>query len=794
MIRNYWLVALRNLRHERTYAIINVTGLAIGLAICLLVMAYIVDEWSFDNFHAGRDQTYRIVQVIPESDPPFRSGTPFPVRPMLIDNVPDIETVVQVVAGEEAIVSAGGRNFRERITFADPEFFQLFSFRLLRGEPENALANPTSIVLTKSSAERIFGSTDVIGKELALAISGQKNTYVVSAVTEDTPANSSIEYGAVLLTSEISKYYDYKLGWNLTWAETYVRLRAGVDVHKVTADIVAAAQIAPKAAGSEEKWIYDLQPITSMHLDPSVDGATRTASPVNSYLLGGIGLIVLVLACINFTTLAIGRSQRRIREIGVRKVMGATEVQLYGQLLSEAAIISLLSLVVAFVLAELALPIFNSLSGKTLSSVIATNGVWSLGLVALVLLTALLAGGYPAFVLTRTSTVSSVRGHANLLSGGTLTRTLVGLQFFLSAALIVVALTMSRQLEFMRTAPVGFGKEQLVLLQLRGASGDEKMSIIERLRNTLHESDGVLSVCASGTSFNGGGMRNGLKVGPDSVDFMVFLNPVDYEYLSTMQVELTRGTGFRSGVSKSLDQFIVNETFTKALGWDNPIGQAVPGIDGSEIIGEVRDYHIRSLVNKIEPIALVQVEAGSSWAGMVRFAFLRLSTDNIPATMKRISDAWRQIAPNLPFDYEFMDEHIAAQYRSYQRWATIMQQAALLAVVVACFGVFGLTALAITRRRKELGIRKVLGARSGQLVTLLNREFVVLAVVGNLIAWPIAYYGVNRWLQGFAYRTPLSLWPFALGIVLLLGIVIVTVSVQTVRASFSNPVEAIRCE
>ncbi len=794
MIRNYLAVALRSLRAEKSYAVVNIFGLAIGLAICLLVMAYIVDEWSFDRFHEGRDRLFRLLQVVTEPGQQLYAGTPFPVRPMLLDNVPNLEAVAQLTGSDDAIIGVGGKNFRDQVCFADPEFFTVFSFKLLSGNRATALSDRSSIVLTASSAQRLFGSTDIVGQSLTVTIAGRQHSYVVSAVIEDTPANSSITYASILRCEEFGKYFDWQLGWNLTCAETFIRLRPGVRPQEAEADIQAAANIVPRRAGSDRDWVYTLQPLDQIHLSPEIESDARTTAPANFYLLGGIGLIVLILACINFTTLAIGRSQRRIREIGVRRVLGARDAQLYGQLLAEALVVSILALLLALALAELALPMFNALAGKSISSVLLTNGLWTLAIIALVILTALLAGGYPALVLTRASAVQAVRGRAQLLSGGFATRLLVTLQFTLSAVLIVISLTMSRQLEYLHHAPVGFDREQLVMLDLRGVNGDDRLAIIERLRASLTPSAGVLSVSASGTSFTGGGVRNGLPYGPDSTLFTVFLNTVDHEYLSTMNLELLKGTPFRAGMRHSRDQVIVNETFAKTLGWEDPLGKAVPGFDNSEIVGVVRDYHIRSLSEPIEPIALLHVQSGNEWSGAIRFAFVRIRPEQIAVTMKNIQEAWLRIAPALPFSYEFMDEHIEAQYRRFDRWAGIVRSAAALAVIVACFGVFGLTALAVARRRKEIGVRKVLGAKSFQLVTLLNRDFLILVAAANLIAWPLAYFAVGHWLAGFAYRVGFSVWPFALGLTLLLTIVLATASVQSLRAALTNPTEVLRTE
>ncbi len=795
MLRNYLVVALRNLRRERSFALINIFGLAIGLAICLLVMAYVVDEWTFDSFHANADCVFRVNAVAPEDNRP-QVNTPFPLRDLILDSAPSqVEGVVQWISMVGALVTSDQQSVRTMVSFADSGFFEVFSFSLLAGDSSRALGDPGGLVLSADFSQRLFGSADPVGRRLSVKLGDRDAQFVVTAVAAPVPDNSTLEFQLLLPMSAMNRFFRSSPTWNTSWPETFVLARPGSDRAELLARINSAAASVPRQVSAQGPRLFELQPLTDLHLRPDIDGsAPNTSSPTYSLVLCLVAFVILETACINFTTLAIGRAQRRVREIGTRKVMGAGTRQIIFQILGETIVISVLAMIVAFVLAELSLPYFNTLSGKSLSSIVSATGAWGLLTIWLVFVAAFFAGFYPALVLSRVKMTDAMRGKAILLTGKLATRVLVVAQFTISAALIVITICLLRQIDFVLHSSLGFEREGLVMLRLEGSAA-ERFTLIERLRAALGPSDGILSVAASSADFTGGGVRKSNRVGPDSSEFSVFINPVDQEYVKTMGLQIVDGSDFdRSAAPGVGSRVIVNETFVRQMNWENPIGRTTPLLDDARIVGVVKDYHIQPFSQAIEPIALVETRAGDDWAESLQFALLRLETRKIAAALARIQTVWSGIAPHLPFDYEFMDSHIEAQYRSYLRWAAIIRAAATLAIVVACFGVFGLTALAAHRRRKELIIRRILGAKSRQLILSFYREFALLALIGAALGMPLAYWFAQRWSAEFVYRAAPSFWPYVIGGAALLGVVLATVTVQAARAASSNVAEIIHCE
>lgn len=797
MLKNYVLVAIRNLRRERLYAVINIVGLAIGLGICLLVMAYVVDEWNFDNFHANGDRLYRANKLVESASEDLReASTPFPLGEFLGQQVPEIDQTVRVIPMLEGIVSANHRAFRESISFADQNFFDVFTFPLRVGDSATALNDLASVVISASMAERLFGKADPIGQRVRLDLATKSNEFVVTGVAEDSPANSSLKFTVLATIGGLGRFINVDQGWGTSWPETYVLLKPNANIDIVGDKLATLGNKIPRVSANVAGWGIQLQEMDDIHLDPDVSGtAANVSSPTYSTVLALIGLVILELACINFTTLSIGRAQRRVREMGVRKVSGAGARQITGQILGETAVIAVISLLVAFVLAELLLPHFGSLTGKQFDSLIQSMGWWNLLLVWLVVITTLCAGGYPALIMSRIKSIEAVGGKARFLTGRNSTRGLVVLQFVISAALIAVVLSMSNQINYALTAPLGFNRESLLMVGLSG-TGAERLATVERLRQSLTHSGEVVSVSASGTDFSGGGVRIGNRVGPDSSSFTAFINAVDPSYITTMGLELIEGNDFPTvaGAQDGYARVIVNETFVREMKWQDAIGREMPLMRDSRIVGVVRDFHIQPFNSLIEPVALVEANLTNDLGENLAFALVRLGKVDVAKAVWRIENVWQEIAPQYPFDYEFMDAHIESQYRAYTRWADIVRDSTLVAVAIAAFGVFGLTALAISRRRKELGIRRILGARTIQLVSMFYREFAVLVVAGNLIAIPIAYWSVQHWLSGFVYRAAISPLPFFMGLALLLGIVIITVSLQAFKASSTNVSEVIRYE
>lgn len=797
MLRNYFLVAIRSLRRERLYAAINVIGLAVALTLALLALAYVKHERSYDRFHSNSDRLFRINYLIPQENGRIQrsAGTAFVLAPILREQLPDIATTVATADLPEAIVQYDRHNFREPVFFADSQFFSTFSFPLIDGDPSTALQNPNSVVLTEKLATKYFGDVRPVGKIITISIRGKQELYEVTGVCRNVPGNSSQQFDLVIPLRKLFSLYEgvFKFGWNLTWPTTYVLLRDGVSVADVNAKLEALALTLPVDADGKLKILFGLQPIADMHFDHAIDNAPPNASrPLYSFILAGLALLVLLLACINFMTLAIGRSQTRTKEVGIRKVLGARSDQVIGRFLGEAILLCLIATLIAFVTAELLLPAFNELSGKQISPSIWMDATTILSILLLVIFTGLVAGGYPAIVLARARLRDSVKGKAAFLTTGAVTRTLVVFQFWLSIALIVSTFVMSNQIDYLQSVPIGFDKEHLLLVKL-GGTGEEKLKTVQLLRNQLSGNPSVRSISAASRSFDGTGMANGDYL-PDSTIFVVYANPADEHFVKTMGLTIIEGSNFTGNVSAdSLEPLLVNETLVRRLKWSSAIGQRVPGITDGRVIGVVNDFNFRSLSEPIEPVVIPFADP-QGWGAEVRFAYLRISPERIPATIESIRKAWQAVAPNFPCEFQFMDDHIDAQYRFEQRWWKIIGMAAVLAVLIACFGTFGLTALAVARRRKEISVRKVLGASSQQIVTLMSSEFLKLAIIGNLLAWPAAYFATRHWLSGFAYHLDPSLLPFLLAAILTVTIVLLTVLVQAVRAAQANPVESLRYE
>lgn len=795
MLKNYIVVALRNLRRERLYAAINVIGLAVALTICLLAFAYIEHEWSFDRFHEKADSLYRVNYLIPTPNGEMQrfSSSAFVLAPILQEQLPEVAAVVRVTDNNDAIIQKDGAEFIEEFVWADSQFFAVFSFPLIAGNPASALNSPNSVVISQRLATKYFGNESVLGEILPMTIDGVPQDLEVTGVCENVPGNSTLEFDMVIPVQQLFALQPelHTVGWQLSWPAAYVELRPGVSEVDVDAKLKSLAATLPLNGGEGEMFSLGLQPITDIHFDPKA-GANRTSTPLYSYVLAGVALLVLSLACINFMTLAVGRSQTRTKEVGIRKVLGAQRKQLIGRFLGEAAVLCFLATLVAFVAAELLLPTFNEISGKQIDRYIWFDFTAIGAAVLLIAVTSIFAGGYPATVLARTKIRDAVKGKAALLTGAGMTRALVALQFGFSIALIITAIIMSSQLQYLQSIPLGFDQEQLLMINLHG-SGEEKIRATELIRSALAGDRRVKSVSAAYRSFDGSGMTYRITL-PDSSMFTLYMNPADEYYVKTMGLGIVEGSDFTgSKFGDSLVPYLVNEEFVRKVGWTSAVGKQIPGSTDTRIIGVVNDFHFRSLTAPLEAMAIPYARS-ADWADRARLLYVRLAPGDPSPVVERIQDIWEQAAPNAPFEFQFMDEHIDAAYRAEQNWRRIISYSAILAIAVACFGAFGLTALAVARRQKEIGVRKVLGASSSQIVKLLNKEFVWLVMLGNLVAWPVAYFATRRWLEGFAYHISPTIWPFALAAVLTLMVVVATVSAQAMRAAMANPVKSLRYE
>ncbi len=801
MWKNYTRVALRTMRRHAIYTGINVSGLALGNACCILMLAFVRHEWGYDTFHEKTDRIHRVVSVQQDRTGKVKrtARVPAPLAPALTEEYPGIVQHVRLMEGR-AVVQQGDQVFREEMLFVDASMLEVFSFPLRRGDPVEALSDLYSVVLSASMAEKYFGEDDAIGQVLQVAIGGDEvQDYTVTGVAEEIPSQSSIAFDFLARLEPHPNYRQMGENWTSSFLNTYVVLATpafaeGFEaqslpfVEKYFAEWLSKGRERGTLTEGRDAWQLELQPITAVHLDPDVQWGLLPASHVqSSYVLAGIALLVLLIACINFVTLALARSTSRAKEVGVRKVVGALRGQVVRQFWGEAFLMSLLALLLGFGLALLSLSTFNTLADKSLSLGMLVEGPMLLGLSGVVLVVGLLAGGYPALVLARYRPVDVLKGQ---LKTGRYRwgRPLVVVQFALSIALIINTLIMAQQLAFMHTKDLGFDTEQVAVIPMRGAQ-QQAEHLREVLRQEALQREDIVQVASVNNVFTRGWMSTTVTVEDDPIRLFIYW--VDYDFIALMGLDLQEGRAFSRDFVGDLDSaMVVNEAMQQAFAAYGQVGERLDLWEGQyPIVGAVRDFHAFSLHQAIDPSALILSEKHSLGNLLVK-----MQPDDIPATLAFLEAQWKQFIPDKPFDFVFLDESVQQQYEADARWSRIVQYAAFLAILIACLGLFGLAALSVTQRTKEVGIRKVLGASVRSLVTLLTRQFVVIIGFAIALAVPLAYFAMQRWLDDFAYRIDISWWIFLAAGAAALGVALVTVSVHVIRAALADPVDSLRYE
>jgi len=812
MLKNYFKIAVRNLLRQKVFSTINIFGLALGIACCILIALFVEHEWSFDKFHRHKGRLYRAIEVERKvgGKEDVLAFQPLPLAPALAAEFPEIEHAVRVFAGG-GTVSYGEKSFAEDFVFTDPAFLEMFDFPLVHGNPATALADPKSVVITRRIAEKYFGVENPLGKQLSTKNWSRRVgiDVVVSGVAENPPSNSSIQFDFLLHITQYPNYERNLNRWGFFNGSVYVLLKPGADgetlqsktpafVDKYWGEMRKGNQEEGRLAAGNDAVQLRFQPMTKIHLDTSINfSQEQVSNPLYAYILAGIALLVLTIACINFVTLAIARSTTRAREVGVRKVLGAHRAQLIRQFWGETMLLSAFAFVLGIVLAELLLPVFNQFTQKDLAlgAPIGRGHVITFALAGLLPLVGLLAGSYTAAFLSRFQPVTVLKGTMRLRQKSVLTRVLVVFQFGLSIFLIVCTLFMARQQHFISTRDLGYNPENVIAINTFGGAGNEGEQRMLRLRRTLSGNPQILGVTGTNASFNRGLDVNSFK--HEGAEPSAFVYRVDYDYLAVLGIKLQAGRNFsREFPSDVRNAVIVNEALVDEFEWQEPIvGRRLSGWNeknipgGPTVVGVVKNYHFLSLHQSIKPVLLL---LDPDWS--ISHALVHINSKNIPATLDWIGKKWQEVAPNTPFEYSFVNDDVRKQYEKETRWQKIFTYSATFAVLLACLGLFGLATLAASTRTKEVGIRKVLGATVTKIVMLLSREFVLLVLFANLIAWPAAYYAMNKWLQNFAYRIDISWWIFALAGGVALVIALFTVSTQAIKAALANPAEALRYE
>ncbi|TAG19593.1 MAG: FtsX-like permease family protein [Cytophagia bacterium] len=792
MFKNYLKIALRNLIKNKAFSFINITGLSIGLACCVLIFLYTKDELSFDRFHQKKDNLHLVTCKIIEKKGVERTLgiTAMTQGPSFKSEIPEIEEFVRVQRNNY-IVKKGTQTFDEKVMTVDDNFFSVFSFPLIEGSPQTVLKDINSIVLTDEMATKYFGKEDPIGKILELQMNEKFVPFTVSGIAKNSPQNSSIQF-KMLISFNYEMAQNKDDNWLWLSYPTYLVLNPKANLKAVAAKMnqvynnKASKEIEEeKKHGFDATFIYGLQPFESMHLNTDLQEVSKASNPMYSYILSGIALFILLIACINFVNLTVAQSLRRGKEIGVRKVVGGDRKQLIIQFLGESFFICLIAFTFGLFLAQLALPFFNELANKRLELNYLFDYKLVAGYTALFLLTVFTAGFYPSIVLSGFDPLKTLYNRFAHSGKNYLSKGLVVLQFSLATFMIIATFFIYKQFNFMTNKDLGYNDKNLMVVD----TGYENSKLAQTFKDEFSKIVGVQSLALRQQG------SWGTRAKSNGRDLSVEFDHIDENYLPTLQLKLAAGRNFsRDFPSDFTNSVLVNETYVKEAGWkDNGVGKTIDFFNGQvtklQIVGVVKDYHYGTVKQKIQP----EVFTAQPDKPYSRF-LIKINPENKTKTIAAIEAAYHKILPYRPFSYDFMEDLNFKNYEEEAKWKQIVTFGAILMIFIACIGLFGLTMLSIQQRTKEIGVRKVLGASIFQISSLVAKNFVGLVLIAFLFAIPAAWYAINKWLENFAYPIDISWQVFALATLLTTLIALLTVSYQAIKAALMNPVESLKTE
>lgn len=800
MLKNYIIIALRNLLRQKGYSIINISGLAIGLAAFILIVLHVVNELSYDKFHEKADRIYRIcVNGMIAGDVLNVAVSAAPTGEAMVRDIPEITKATRIDEFSQTVhfVYEDRRFFQDGLLYVDSTFFDIFSFDLIRGNPKTALVEPYSFVITKSTAEKYFGQEDPIGKTIRV---NDKRNYTVTAIVADPPENSHFDFEVLAsFTSQIkTRGKEAYENWGSLGLYTYVLLAKGANPDEVEKRFPEMYLQYMEDLSELENITFEpyLQPITKIHLHSNLMAEIETNSDISYiYTFLAIGIFILLIACINFMNLSTARSMKRAREVGLRKVVGAYRKQLIYQFIGESLILSFIGLIFAMILVEIALPVFNQLLDQKLALDLFKNIYVFIMLIGLAIIVGLIAGSYPAFYLSGFQPIKILKGtFTKSAKKSPVRNVLVIIQFTISVFLIISTGFVYNQLSFLRQKKLGFNKEHMIVIPLRGDRLRDKAEIFKSELSNLS--------CVSAVSisrFVPGRDMDGTGYVPEGYDennpVIIFTNIVDHDYISTMEMQIIEGREFSREFSTDSSAVIINETLVKKLGWDKPLGKKITGFGNNgeydlHVVGVVQDFHFRSLHDVVEP-SLMFISPDYA-----RNLNIRLHASNVQEQISSIREKWQEIESSIPFDYYFLDEDFNSQYKAEQRIGEIFIYFTVIAIFIACLGLFGLASYNAEQKTKEIGIRKALGSSVQRIVFMLSKQFTKWVFIANIIAWPVAWYFVSNWLGNFAYSIEILdyWWIFVVSALLSIFIAILTVTYQAIKAALTNPVDAIKYE
>ncbi len=813
MFRNYLTIAWRNFRKQRGLSFINIFGLAVGLASCLLITLYVLDELSYDRYNAKANRIYRIHTDVKFGGNDNQSAvTADPIGPTLKQDYPQVEQFVRLhQRGTWLVKRAGSTNSlrEDNITFADSTLFDVFTLPLISGNPKAALTSPNTIVISESAAKRHFGEQNPMGQTLTF---NNDQNFKVTGVMRDMPINS--HFRSDFFPAMLSDGYQWGQ-WLSSNHHTYIVLREGTNYRQFekNLDAVVEKYVGPEAlqfigvtmaqfrqAGN--RFRFSLMPLTDIHLYSKQAHELAPNSDVQYvYIFSIVALFILLIAGINFMNLATARSANRAKEVGVRKVLGSERQQLIGQFMTESVLMTVLAMILALIMVAVSIPFFNGLAAKQLSINSLFSPYWLPVLVLLPMAVGLLAGSYPAFFLSSFKPISVLKGRINVsFKGAGLRSGLVVFQFMMSVVLIVGTIIVYRQITYIQCKNLGFNRDQVITVNDVYAIGKQA----ETFKEEVLRLPGVVRGSISGylptpSNRNNTGFFPEGEIDQAKAVSMQYWG-VDYDYIKTFGMQLVRGRDFSQSFGSDSSGIILNETAAKLWGDKNIIGKRITefadpnakNIKVYTVIGVVKNFHFESLRQNIGALAMVL--NANSGAASFRLGGTPLNSTNLPALINQIETKWKQAAPGQPFSYAFLEDSFDAMYRAEQRIGTIALTFAVLAILIACLGLFGLAAFMAEQRTKEIGVRKVLGASVLSIASLLSRDFLKLVLIAIVIASPIAWWAMTQWLADFAYKINIEWWMFALAGTLAVGIAVLTVSFQSIKAALMNPVKSLRSE
>ena len=802
MLKNLLKISLRTLIKDKTYSFLNVTGLTIGITCSLFLLMYIMHELSYDRYHKNAPNIYRVVSNIKETDNAFTwAVAQIPLAEELRDNYPEVKNAVRFFGTGRTLYKNGEKQFyEERFFLADSTVFEMFTYNFLHGDPATALDEPFSIVLTETAAGKYFEDVSgALGQSIQNQQGEEIEEFKITGIIEDVPLNSHFIFDGLISRNTRP---DFQGSWGNFGVFTYVHLPEGYDLSKMYTSLekVIKERVDPIFEQFGISIKYELQPILDIHLHSKIQDEAEEGGDISYiYIFGSVAVFMLLIACINYMNLATARSVNRAREVGVRKVMGSMRRQLIAQFITESVVMALLAMVLSLILVYALLPFFNDLANKSLSFSYILQGPVILSLLGIVFFVGVVGGSYPAFYLSGFNPINVLKGKVTARGGSALFRkVLVVFQFGISIFMLIATLIVYDQLQFMRNKDLGFEKERVVRLSLNESALREKSQVlIDRLKQTPE-------VAAVGRASSSPGQGIGkllLKVEDNEgklVDRGVDLFTADHDFVKTLGMEIVEGRDFsRDVVSDTTYAVLVNESMVARMAWDEPLGKKFIFQGGGpnntdiekRVVGVIKDYHQNSLYDQIEPLMIILTMDNGN-------LFVRTTEGDVRQSLEAIENAWKEIFPTYTFEANFLDADFNSQYKSDEKRSQIFTFFSGLTIVIACLGLLGLAAFTTEQRTKEIGVRKVIGASVQHLVMLVSKEFFLLVGIGMILAFPVAWYITEDWLENFAYRIELQAeWPtFILSALLAFVITLITVGFHVIRAASANPVKSLRDE